>query len=261
MADIIIQGILYDEKSCFLKGPALAPPLIRETFHSPSANPFAENGVDMNNPGIHDKGDFQINEYFDIERITASHLKEHQRILTMGGDHSITYPLVKAFQTVYPAIDILCIDAHPDLYHIYDGDPYSNACPFARIMEEGLAKRLVEVGVRTLNTHQSEQAQKYGVEVNEMKNMESFEIPAFENPVYISIDIDGIDPAFAPGVSHQEAGGLSSRQVFDIIQGISSRIIGADIVEYNPKRDSSNITCALAAKLMKEILGKMIEID
>jgi len=261
MADIIIQGIPYDEKSSFLKGTALAPPLIREALHSIATNSFAENGVDISKSGIEDMGDFEIHDFFEIEKITARHLQQHQRILTLGGDHSITFPVVKALNFVYPAIDILHIDAHPDLYHEYEGDPYSHACPFARIMENNLVERLVQVGIRTLNTHQSEQAKKFGVEVNEMKNLESFKIPSFENPVYISIDIDGIDPAFAPGVSHQEAGGLSSRQVIDIIQGISSRIIGADIVEYNPNKDSRDITCALAAKLMKEILGKMIEID
>ena len=261
MTDIIIQGFPYDEKSSFLKGAALAPPLIRETLRSISTNSFTEKGVDTDNPGIEDKGDFEINDFFDIERITAGHLQQNQRILTLGGDHSITYPVVKAFQSVYPAIDILHIDAHADLYNEYQGDPHSHACPFARIMENNLAERLVQVGIRTLNTHQSEQAKKFGVEINEMKDLGSFILPSFKNPLYLSIDMDAFDPAFAPGVSHQEAGGLSSRQVIKIIQGIPSHIIGADIVEYNPNRDSQNITCALAAKLMKEILGKMIEND
>ena len=83
-------------------------------------------------------------------------------------------------------------------------------------------------------------------------------IPTFKNPLYISLDMDGFDPAFAPGVSHHEPGGLSSREVINLIQSIDTEVIGADIVEYNPTRDFQNMTAFLAAKMMKEIIGKMI---
>jgi arginase family enzyme len=91
-----------------------------------------------------------------------------------------------------------------------------------------------------------------------MKDLDLSQIPKFENPLYISLDMDGFDPAYAPGVSHHEPGGLTSRQVINLIQSIDSEIIGADIVEYNPNRDFQNMTAFLAAKMMKEILGKMI---
>jgi len=155
-------------------------------------------------------------------------------------------------------LDILQIDAHPDLYDKFEDDKYSHACPFARIMENGFAARLVQVGIRTLNTHQAEQAKKYKVEIHQMKNLDLSKIPKFKNPLYISLDMDGFDPAFAPGVSHHEPGGLSSRQVINLIQSIEAEVIGADIVEYNPNRDFQNMTAFLAAKMMKEIIGKMI---
>lgn len=258
MNRIIIQGIKYDEKSSYQKGTKLAPPLIREALNCGSSNLFAENGISIENLNIEDKGDFEISEYFDIEKITESHLDPENKILTLGGDHSITYPIIKAYSSKYPKIDILHIDAHSDLYDIYEGDKYSHACPFARIMESGFAERLIQVGIRTLNTHQAEQAKKYKVEIHQMKNLQLSAIKEFVNPLYISLDMDGFDPAFAPGVSHNEPGGLTSRQVINLVQGIEAEVIGVDVVEYNPNRDFQNMTAFLAAKMMKELLVKMV---
>lgn len=258
MKKIIIQGIKFDDKSSYQKGPKLAPALIREALNCGSSNMFTENLISIENSCIKDKGDFEISDYFDIEKITSSHINLGAKILTLGGDHSITYPLIKAHSLKYPKIDILHIDAHCDLYDNYEGDKYSHACPFARIMESELAVRLVQVGIRTFNPHQAEQAKKFKVEIHQMKDLDLTKIPKFENPLYISLDMDGFDPAFAPGVSHHEPGGLTSRQVLDLIQNIDTEIIGADIVEYNPNRDFQNMTAFLAAKMMKEILGKMM---
>ena len=258
MNKIIIQGIQFDEKSSYQKGPKLAPPLIREALNCGSANMFAENLTSIENSKIEDKGDFEISNYFDIEKITKTHLDSGAKVYTLGGDHSITFPIIKAHFEKYPKLDILHIDAHCDLYDNFEGDPYSHACPFARIMENGLAVKLVQVGIRTLNTHQAEQAEKFNVEIHQMKNLDLSTIPKFKNPLYISLDMDGFDPAFAPGVSHHEPGGLTSRQVIDLIQSIETEVIGADIVEYNPDRDFQNMTAFLAAKMMKEIVAKMM---
>ena len=259
MKKILIQGINWDAKSSFQKGPAKAPALIRKALYSGSMNLCTEFGVSIENTAISDKGDFLIEDYFDITTITQKHMELCPKILSLGGDHSVTYPIIKAYQDQYPKLDILHIDAHADLYHDYEGDPYSHACPFARIMENGFALKLVQVGIRTLNPHQTEQAKKYKVDVHEMRNFNLESIPKFENPLYISLDMDGFDPAFAPGVSHHEPGGLSTRQVLDILHRIDTEVVGADIVEYNPNRDVQNMTAYLAAKMMKELLGKMME--
>lgn len=259
MQNLIIQGILFDKKSSYQQGPALAPPLIREALHCGSLNMSSELGIAADDPRIIDKGDFEIEAYFDIEEITKIHLADEIGILTLGGDHSITFPLIKAHHEHYPKLDILHIDAHSDLYHEFEGDPYSHACPFARIMENGYAQKLVQVGIRTLNQHQQSQAEKFGVEIHQMKDLDLSKLPAFENPVYISLDLDGLDPAFAPGVSHHEPGGLTTRQVINIIHNIKVNVVGADIVEYNPKRDFQNMTAFVAAKLMKEIMAKMMQ--
>ena len=92
----------------------------------------------------------------------------------------------------------------------------------------------------------------------EMKDLERVNTISFDGPVYLSLDLDCLDPAFAPGVSHYEPGGMSTREAIGLIQNCSGRIIGADIVEYNPERDPQGITAMVAAKLLKEILGRMI---
>lgn len=255
---ITLQGILFDKKSSHLRGPALAPPLIRKAYHNESANYFAENGEEILPELFDDQGDFSIEEYFDIENITLKNLESGQTLITLGGDHSITYPLLKAHHAKYGQVDILHIDAHADLYDNFEGDKYSHACPFARIMEDKLATRLVQIGIRTLSKHQAEQADKFGVEIIQMKDFDINKLPEFKNPVYLSLDIDGLDPAFAPGVSHHEPGGLSTREVLSIIQKINVPIIGADIVEYNPTRDINDMTAMVSAKILKEIAAKIL---
>ena len=259
MKKIALQGILFDEKSSYLKGAALAPPLIRLAYNSPSANYYAENGWEIAPEILEDKGDFEIEQYFEIAEITKTNLNRGQPILTLGGDHSITYPILRAINDTYGSVEILHIDAHSDLYEIFDGDRHSHACPFARIMEEGLASKLTQVGIRTLNDHQRRQVAKFNVELIEMKNYKAEELPQFTKPLYLSLDLDALDPAYAPGVSHLEPGGLSIRELLHILQQINAPIVGADIVEYNPNRDLSEITAMVAAKFLKEIASKMLE--
>lgn len=260
MKNIILQGICYDEKSSFMKGTALAPAKIREAYHSEASNYFAENGMEINPEVFLDMGDFTIDEYFDIESITRLNLKEKLPLITLGGDHSISYPLLRAFHSKYGPLEILHLDAHADLYHEFEGDLYSHACPFARIMEKGLASKLVQVGIRTLSGHQREQAKKFGAEIIEMKDYTLKDIPKFKGPLYVSIDIDVLDPAFVPGISHYEPGGFSTRELLRIIQNISCPIVGADIVEYNPKRDYQGVTAMVCSKILKEVASGMISL-
>jgi agmatinase len=260
---ITVVGIPFDEFSSFLRGTALAPPKIREAFHSDSSNYFTESGVDLKNHlGWKDEGDLKLPSGIDaIETIYSSVdslLQKHSPLLSLGGDHSISYPVVKAMAKKYGPLTILHLDAHPDLYDNFEGNKFSHACPFARIMEEGLAKRLTQVGIRTMNTHQREQAKRFGVEVIEMKDWSSSIRFQFDGPVYLSLDMDVLDPAFAPGVSHYEPGGLTSRELISILQNLRANIIGADLVEFNPTRDPSGITAMLAAKLFKEMLDLLL---
>ncbi len=262
---IAIVGVPFDEFSSFLHGPEKAPSLIRAAYHSDSANYFTESGIELkNHSGWNDAGDLHLpsgKEAIEaIESGIQQLLTSNEKILSLGGDHSVTYPIVKAISKKYGRLNILHLDAHPDLYDHFEGNKFSHACPFARIMEEGLASRLVQVGIRTINTHQREQANRFGVEILEMKNWQAIYQIKFDGPVYISLDMDAIDPAFAPGVSHHEPGGFTSREIISILQSIKGNVIGADLVEFNPTRDASGITAMLAAKLYKELLDVLLRV-
>lgn len=252
-------GFCTDENSSFLRGAAEAPPLIRAALFSDAANLWSETGVDLGRDGTFvDEGDVSPASAKDIEDSISALVSRNLRPLSLGGDHSITYPIVRSIARACPELSILHFDAHPDLYDDFRGNPLSHASPFARIMEERLAQRLVQVGIRTMNGHQREQASRFGVEVVEMKDLKHDLAIMFATPVYISVDMDALDPAFAPGVSHREPGGLTTRQVIELIQSINFPVIGADIVEFNPKMDPTGMTAVVCAKLLKEIAAKML---
>jgi arginase len=263
MKPIRITGIPYDEHSSYKRGSAGAPPFIREAFHNPSSNTWTETGIDVGQPDlVIDSGDAVIEDgpaaLNKIELAMQNQLAYGSPVVALGGDHAITYPLVRAAARYNSQLSILHIDAHPDIYDEFEGDRLSHACPFARIMEAGLVKRLVQVGIRTMNGHCRQQAARFGVEVIEMKDFDETKLPVFDSPVYLSLDMDGLDPAFAPGVSHREPGGLTVRHVVKLIQGVNQPMVAADIVEYNPIMDVDGLTAMLCAKFLKEILGQML---
>jgi agmatinase len=258
----VLLGIPFDANSSWLRGAAGAPPIIRVAFLSDSANRSTEAGVDLDVPGAYcDAGDlkFTFEEPFAaIESKVGELLDLGLRPVCLGGDHSVTLPIVRAFGEHISDLTIFHFDAHPDLYDELEGNRHSHACPFARIMEAGAAKRLIQIGIRTMTTHQREQAKRFGVEVIEMRHLPALDRMKVDGPVYISFDMDALDPAFAPGISHREPGGMSVREAIAHVQAITGRIAGADIVEFNPAQDHTQITAMVAAKMLKEILGKMI---
>lgn len=256
-------GLPYDASSSYLRGPALAPLLIREALWSPSANAWTELGVNIEG-AVDDAGDLPLENRTSadaraaIERGVSDVFARGGRPVSLGGDHSVTYPVLRAVRRHAARLTILHVDAHPDLYEEFEGDRYSHACPFARIMEERLADRLVQVGIRTATSHQREQATRYGVEVIEMRHVPEIPQVSLEGPLYISVDIDALDPAFAPGVSHREPGGMSMRQLLSLIQSLDVPIVGADVVELNPRNDPSGVSSMAAAKILRELLGVML---
>jgi arginase len=258
-----LLGIPFDEYSSYLKGAAAAPDRIRDAYHCPSSNLWSELGLDLGRlSSLYDLGNLEFKDGtdpFSIIKTSVSHyLSKGGRMVCLGGDHSITYPVIAAHAEHMDNLNILHFDAHPDLYDQLDGNQLSHACPFARIMENRFASRLVQVGIRTMNGHQKAQAERFKVDVHEMKDgaVDPKKL-TFDGPVYISFDMDCLDPGFAPGVSHFEPGGMSVRQAVEMIQNIEATIIGADIVEYNPIRDLNGMTAMVAAKLMKEIISRI----
>ena len=254
-------GVPYDASSSFLRGSAAAPPLIRHALWSPAGNRFTENGADLT--GLTDAGDLRLSETpaearDQIELGIGAVLASGFQPIALGGDHSITYPILRAIITQRPTLTILHLDAHGDLYDDFKGDRYSHACPFARILEDCRGVKLVQVGIRTLTPHQREQVTRFDVNCIEMRHFAAGARPAIDGPVYVSVDIDGLDPAFAPGVSHREPGGLSVRDVLTMIHQLAGPIIGADVVEYNPSQDVGGVTAAVAAKITRELAGQMM---
>jgi agmatinase len=259
-----LVGLPYDGASSFRRGAAAAPRLIREALRSPSSNSWSEGGIDVGAAtAMADAGDVDLANTADVrgamESGVASVLRGGRgRPIVLGGDHSVTYPALRALRPGCAELTVLHVDAHPDLYEEFEGNRFSHACPFARVMEERLADRLVQVGIRTMNAHQREQAERYAVEMIDMRAWVAGARPQVRGPVYLSIDVDALDPAFAPGVSHREPGGLSVRELLTIVQGIEGPIVGADVVEFNPSQDPVGITAPVCAKIVKEIVGAML---
>ncbi|KAL5080847.1 hypothetical protein RYX36_009268 [Vicia faba] len=182
------------------------------------------------------------------------------RPLVLGGDHSISFPVIRAVsEKLGGPVDVLHIDAHPDNYDAFEGNIYSHASSFARVMEGDY------VGIRSITAEGRAQAKKFGVEQYEMRTF-SRDRPFLENlklgegvkGVYISIDVDCLDPAFAPGVSHIEPGGLSFRDVLNILHNLQGDVVAGDVVELNPQRDTvDGMTAMVAAKLVREMAAKI----
>jgi len=269
---LVLVGIPWDASSSFLRGAAAAPSAIRQALWSPSTNTSTELAIAIDPESIDDAGDLPLGpdaqDARDAIETALSRIVAQRAVpISLGGDHSVTYPVLRAFRALGP-VTILHIDAHGDLYDQFPlpdagtdvgaGDRYSHACPFARIMEEGLCRRLVQVGIRTMTPHLRAQADRYGVEVYGPDACSDLPVESIEGPLYVSLDLDGLDPAFATGVSHPEPGGLSVRDVVRLLHRIGAPIVGGDIVEYNPANDVRDLTARVAAKLLKEMAAVAI---
>jgi len=266
-------GLPWDGSSSFQRGAAAAPQAIRDALWSPSTNTATELDVAIDTDTLADAGDVALSAdpgqaRAAVEAAVAAALGRGDVPIALGGDHSVTYPVLRAFRAAGP-VTILHIDAHADLYDQFplpdptapdgtSGDRFSHACPFARIMEEGLCRRLMQVGLRTMTPHLLAQARRFGVEVYGPDACADVPVEALAGPLYVSLDLDGLDPAFAPGVSHPEPGGLSVRDVVRLLHRLRAPIAGADIVELNPQNDVRDLTARVAAKLLKELVAVAI---
>eukprot|EP00729_Bicosta_minor_P008520 gene8520-11680_t len=241
-----VLGVPWDLGSSFATGAAEGPAQIRAALQSDHWNSACEL-----------TGEDTVKWWDDVGDVDLAN-----RIKT--GDAAAAMDAIEAKVTQLKKIDILHFDAHPDLYDKLDNNAYSHACPFARIMESQPVGRLLQVGIRTMNTHQREQAERFGVEVVHMHNIQSLQKYAdtlvFDNPLYISVDLDVLDPAFCPGVSHNEPGGLSTRELLTLLQRVQApEVVGADVVELNANltNDPSGRSKYVAAKVFKELVALM----
>jgi agmatinase len=262
---VTLLGLPWDGSSSYERGAAEAPPVIRAALRSPSSNAFNERGDDVSDPDVlTDGGDLALPSDAAgarevIEQGVRRILEGSSKPLLLGGDHSVTYPVLRAFREQAGSLTVLHLDAHGDIYDDFEGDRFSHACPFARVMEEQLAVRLVQVGLRTLTPHQRAQSSRFGTEIIGADRWRAAlpVVASLRGPVYVSLDLDVLEPMLAPGVSHAEPGGLTVRDVLELLTALRTEVAGADIVEYNPRRDFRDLTARVAAKFVKELVGLM----
>ncbi|MHB9403096.1 arginase family protein [Mesorhizobium sp. RSR380A] len=216
MTRVSLLGIPHDENSSYLKGAAAAPALIRRELKSDAHSSWSETGFDVADSFV-DHGDIDFSGAGDpwerIEAEVGRALDAGHPLISLGGDHAIAWPVLRAVRRRHARLTIVQIDAHPDIYDAYQGNRRSHTSSFARILEEGLADRLIQIGLRTLNDELRDQLKRFGVEMIEARHFSEDLQLDLKTPVYLSVDLDGLDPACAPGVSHREPGGLTTRQV------------------------------------------------
>ncbi|AOL15958.1 agmatinase [Sulfolobus sp. A20] len=260
----IILGIPMDITSSFRPGSRFTPSVIRDTaqyieFYS------VRTGVDMGEIGFNDVGDVILHPSAveeNLSRISSiiNYFVENQNIpISIGGEHTITAGVIRGMKR--EGLCVISFDAHLDLREEYMGYKYDHACVMRRISEYGV--KIIEVGTRAVSKEELEYAKYKGIiffTPQQVKTLGAREVSRKIinstqecKSLYISIDMDGIDPAYAPGVATPEPEGLDPSTVLDIINlVVDKRVIGFDIVEISPPYDTSGITTVLGAKLIME---------
>ncbi len=260
-------GVPFDRTSTFRSGSRWAPDAIRKaSLNFESYNPFFD--INLSDLMIHDMGNFDISGHVD-DNLTelyqeVSELFTRKKIpIMIGGEHSLTLPCVKAcFKKAEADIGVVVLDAHLDLRDEYEGIKYSHACVSRHIIEE-VTDRYVTIGVRSGSKEEWDFARDNSVkyytpeEVTE-KGVDSLvqEIKRYLDcdRIYLSLDMDALDPAFAPGLGTPEPFGLTSLQVRDIIRGLAPISAAFDIMEIAPEYDNGQ-TAILGAQLIREFIA------
>ncbi len=275
-ADVAIIGVPFDSGTSYRSGTRFGPRKIREVslllwgYNNPLAiAPFQ---------ALHvvDYGDVDVipidieDTYASIEREVGAILEAGVTVVTLGGDHSITLPLLRAHVRQHGRLAVVHFDSHPDTWKSEFGNrPYSHGTPFRRAIEENLIDTgaYIQVGIRgpTSNAGDLQDARDLGARVITIDEAMSSGVPAIVEeiqtkaagkPVYISLDIDSVDPAFAPGTGTPEVGGFTSHQMLHLVRGLNGlNLAGFDLVEVSPPYDHGDITAILASNLAFEFLS------
>lgn len=277
-----LLSLPWDHSSSYRKGAVKGPRVLREVTDAKLYNPFTEDGTDLRSSfTLLDLGEVgaEFRKLDDFETFAAAvEARAHASpakgpMVFLGGDHACTYATVRAMTRAGDGgktrWGLVYLDAHPDLYVNYAGTSNSHACPVRRLIDEDflIGPNVVEVGVRAGTPSQKRYAEQKGVRtITAAEFMESGATKASElvvrallgqvDAVYVSLDLDVLDPAVAPGVGNPEPGGLSVRDLITFLHGLAPLPIRAvDVMEYNPLHDPLRITGYAAAKYLKEALG------
>jgi len=278
-ADVCLMGIAFDGAASVGKGAAMGPEQIRKC--SEVLPPVNQTGEFFTKLRVYDDGDVPFtldwNDYYStVEKQAMELLQEDKMCIFMGGDHSVTIPLGKALAKHYQGkrVGVIHFDSHPDLCDEYEGSKWSHACPLRRVLEDLIKPcDLAQVGIRSYEFEEVEFYNKHpelmvikaydifreGYEKAAQRLVEKF---SDYDAVYITLDIDVLDPAFAPGTGTPEAGGLSSRELMYIVNELISKtpVVAMDIVEVSPTLDTENqITSWAAVKIIYEVFARIAE--
>ncbi|HUO95076.1 MAG TPA: agmatinase [Steroidobacteraceae bacterium] len=272
--DVAFLGVPFDIGTSNRPGARLAPRQIRDESRMIRPYNMATRAAPFDCLRIADAGDVAINT-FNLAKSIAIIEEHYDRVLaagttplTMGGDHTIVLPILRALKRRYGPIGLVHVDAHADINDEMFGERIAHGTPFRRAVEEGLldCKRVVQIGLRATGyaADDFDWSRRQGFRVVQAEEcwyhslaplMREVAAQVGGGPVYISFDIDGLDPAFAPGTGTVEIGGLTVPQGLEIIRGCKGlQIVGGDLVEVSPPYDTSGNTALLGANLLYEML-------
>jgi guanidinobutyrase / D-arginase len=276
-ADVAILGVPFDSGVSYRPGARFGPSHIRESSRLLRPyNPALQVPV-FASQQVADAGDLAVNPFNiedaigAIERGARALLERTRFVLTLGGDHTVALPMLRAVSAVHGPVAVVHFDAHLDTWDTYFGAAYTHGTPFRRAAEEGLLDRTgcLHVGIRgPLYTDADlDQDSELGFQVIPAPDVEQLGVPGMveriaqrvgDRPVYVSIDIDVLDPAHAPGTGTPEAGGLTSRELLATLRSFARlNLVGADIVEVAPAYDYAQITGIAAAHVGYELLSAL----
>jgi agmatinase len=274
-AEIVIVGVPFDAGVTYRPGARFGPAHIRQSSRLLRPWNPAQQVAPFGVRQVADAGDIACTPFGIAEAIAqieagARHLTGNgQRLVTLGGDHTIALPLLRAAHAVHGPVAVLHFDAHLDTWDTYFGEPYTHGTPFRRAAEEGLIdqRHSLHAGIRGPLFADTDLAdtERLGFATVHCAEIETDGLAAAvrrmtdrlgDAPVYVSVDIDVLDPAFAPGTGTPEAGGMTSRELLTMLRALK-RLVGADIVEVSPAYDHAEITGIAAAHVAYEIISVM----
>ncbi len=272
--DVAVVGVPFDSGVSYRPGARFGPAHIRQSSRLLRPYNPALDVAPFHRHQVADAGDIAVNP-FDIQQAireietAARDLSAGSRLLTLGGDHTIALPMLRAMHALHGPIAVLHFDAHLDTWDTYFGEPYTHGTPFRRAAEEGLLARdhCLHIGIRGPLYSERDLPESADLGFRTITSVDVAELGVAgtvermrerlgDRPVYVSVDIDVLDPAHAPGTGTPEAGGMTSRELLGILRGLGGAdVVSADVVEVSPAYDHAEITGIAAAHVAYELLS------